>query len=325
MLMKRFGLGIGTFALVAACGGSTDDGLSGSGGAPAGGGTGGASASGGAAGSASGGAAGSASGGVAGVTSSGGTGAGGGGYSLDDVCAKVSPKTCDFSKDCCVASGFGFDQKGCETSALTGCELNVAEVKAGTMSFDPTKIDACLKAYETLFAQCVIDLGDFFAALDQLKSCSFAFEGQLPEGSSCNRDAQCAPSADPNVFTSCDENTKKCTSARRLQLNENCAVGDGVKDFCSPGLYCDAAFVGLPPYPGICKPATPEGAKCNAFKPFNLECGAGFYCNKATSSCTKAKVGGANCAEALECQSFVCALGKCTALEPLVSQASCTG
>jgi hypothetical protein len=75
----------------------------------------------------------------------------------------------------------------------------------------------------------------------------------------------------------------------------------------------------------VCKTATAEGQKCNGFKPYNLECGPGFYCNKGTSLCTKAKVGGASCTETVECQSYVCDFGKCGPLEPLVDQKTCTG
>jgi hypothetical protein len=75
----------------------------------------------------------------------------------------------------------------------------------------------------------------------------------------------------------------------------------------------------------VCKTATPIGQKCNGFKPYNLECGLGYYCNKGTSLCTQNKVGGASCKEDLECQSYSCTLGKCGALEPLVDQKTCTG
>lgn len=127
------------------------------------------------------------------------------------------------------------------------------------------------------------------------------------------------------MFVGCDDVSFKCTASKRLSLGANCAVGDGVDDFCAPGLFCDATWSPTPPYPGVCKTATAEGQKCNGFKPYNLECGAGFYCNKGTSLCTKAKVGGAGCVESLECQSFSCELGKCAPLEPLVDQQTCTG
>ena len=110
-----------------------------------------------------------------------------------------------------------------------------------------------------------------------------------------------------------------------LSPGANCAIGDGVSAFCDNGLYCDVSFVGPPPYAGQCKTATAEGQGCNAQKAINLECGLGFYCNKSTKQCTKAKVGGAACVEDSECLSFSCAAGHCVAVEPIVDQASCTG
>jgi hypothetical protein len=312
--------------VVAACGGSTDSGLKGTGGSSGSGGAGGAAAAGGAAGAPSGGAAGAPSGGASGAGGSGASSTGGSsGYTLDDICQKTQPKGCEWSKDCCTKSGFGYDADGCVKRALDGCSKNVEDVKAGKMTFDPSKVDVCLAVYQKLLGQCTLGVNEFLLALDELKACGLAFQGKVPTGASCDRDEECAPSADPNVFVGCDEDTGKCTASKRLSLNATCAVGDNVPDFCAPGLYCDATWSPLPPYPGICKQATAVGQKCNAFKPYNLECGAGFYCNKDTNLCTKAKVGGAACAETLECQSFACDFGKCAPLEPLVDQQACTG
>ncbi len=324
---------VGVLVSVVACGGSTDDGLSGSGGTGntgGGSGTGAASGAGGSAGAAggpSGGAAGAgATGGVAGVGGLGGSSSGGSaGYTLENVCQKTQPQGCEWAKDCCTTSGFGYDKSGCEKRALGDCEKSVAEVKAGKMSFDPTKVDACLAAYKKLLSQCTVGVNDLYLALDELKACNYAFQGKVPTGSSCDRDADCAPSADPNVFVGCDDAAKKCTSSKRLQLGANCAIGDGVADFCAAGLYCDATWAAPPPFPGVCKTATPVGKKCNGFKPYNLECGAGFYCNKSTSVCTPAKAGGASCSETLECQSYACESGKCDPVEPVVDQEACTG
>lgn len=321
MFTRYFGWAAVMLALSAGCGGSTDSGLPGTGGAASGSGGAAGTPSGGAAG-ASGGAAGAAGGGAAGA---GGSGASSSGYTLDDVCQKTQPQGCEMSKDCCTKSGFGYDANGCLKNALADCEKNVDEVKAGKMTFDPSKVDACLAVYKKLLAECTLGVNEFLLALDELKACSLTFQGKLPTGASCDRDVQCAPSPDPNTFVGCDDVTNKCTQSKRLPQGSNCSVGDGVGDFCAPGLYCDATWAALPPYPGVCKTATALGQKCNTFKPYNLECGAGFYCNKDTSVCTKAKIGGAGCLESLECQSFACELGKCAPLDPLVDQQTCTG
>jgi len=304
--------------LLGACGGSSDAGLSGTGGQA---GSAGSISAGGSAGTATGGSSGQGGSGAVGTAGSGG----GSGYPLDSVCQTISAKGCELEQPCCVSSGFGFDAAQCTARAVIDCQKNVAEVQANTMTYDPTQIDACLAALGQAFQKCTLDVGEWYATLDAIRPCSFVFAGQRPEGAECERDAQCAPSSDPNVFVSCSDTTKKCVSSRRLGLGDACAVGDAVLDFCGAGLFCDASLLGLPPYQGMCKTATPEGAKCNNLKPYDLECGAGFYCNKSTAVCTKAKVGGASCTETLECQTFQCTLGKCTAQAPLVTQQDCTG
>ena len=329
--MTRSGWAIGLLGLALAaqaCGGSADSGLKGGGGSSGtgagGSATGGGAGTGGAGGSVSGGAAGV--GGAAGGSSGGASGAGGSaGYTLDDVCAKLAPQGCGIMQSCCTKSGFGYDANGCQAHSVAGCEQNVAAVKAGTMAFDPTSIAACLSNLQKLFAECVPPANEFFDVLAAVQPCQLVFQGQLPEGASCDRDAQCALTNDPKVFVACDKTSKKCTHYSALGINDACALGTGVTSFCDKGLYCDASLLGIPPYKGICKTATVVGQKCNTFKPYDLECGLGFYCNQATGVCTSAKVGGVSCVETVECQSLSCNAGTCGPQEPLVDQASCTG
>jgi len=282
---------------LAACGGSDGGGLSGVGGAS--------------------GAAGTASGGSAGKKIVDDP------YPLAEVCQKTAPIGCEMSRSCCEKSGFGYQPSGCEAHAISECQKNVAEVEAGTMTYDPSAIDACLPALDSLLDRCVIGYAELFESLDALKTCSRIWQGQRPLGASCDRDVQCALSADPDVFVSCDRDIKICIQARRLAENAACQAWFDAPDFCGAGLYCDAALV--PPYSGVCRPAVLEGQSCNAVKAYNLECGAGFYCNKATSLCTRGKAGGTDCGESFECQSYQCVFGKCASLEPLVTQNACTG
>ena len=128
--MRLITLGFGVLFAVAACGGSTDEGLSGTGGKT---GTGGAAGSGASAGSGGvAGAAGASSGGAGGAAGGGGTNTGGSaGYTLENVCDKTQPQGCEWAKACCTQSGFGYDQAGCVKNALGDCQQNVADVKAG--------------------------------------------------------------------------------------------------------------------------------------------------------------------------------------------------
>ncbi len=325
-------LGLGASIVVllaAACGGSTDDGLNGGGGSAGSGAQAGSSSGGSSGNGGVGAAAGSAGvagigGGAAGGAGAGGTG-GGTSYTLDNVCSKVAPQICSAAESCCNTAGFGYDANGCQAASIFQCGKDVAEVKAGTMTFDPSKIDACLAEYQKLLAKCVLSIADFFSLLEGLAPCNSIFQGNLPEGAACQRDAQCALPGTPNTYVGCDEGTKTCVHWTRLAEGAQCQLGDGVTDYCETGLYCDVNLVGSPPFNGTCKQATALGAKCDGTNPYNLECGLGYYCNASTSLCTVAKVGGASCTTGIECQTFDCEAGKCTAQEPLVDQGLCTG
>jgi hypothetical protein len=321
-------LGLGAALVLVACGGSTDSALigpsSGGSGATTGGGS-GSGSSGGADGGASGASVGGAAGSVA-VGGNGGSAAGGsGGYTLEDVCQKTAPIGCALDQPCCTQSGFGFDQNGCVQAAVDSCMKDVAEVKAGTMKFDPSGVDACIANLKPYLQECVIKSNEMFPLFDALAPCQSIWIGTLPAGAACERDEQCAPTGDPYVFVSCDDTSKTCRHFARLGLNQPCELSDNAPGACDTGLYCDAALIGVPPYQGMCRAATAIGAPCNTFKPYNLECGFGFYCNQSTGVCTSAKIGGASCAETVECQTLTCTLGQCAAQKPLVQQATCTG
>jgi hypothetical protein len=312
MARLAFGL-VAALLSSAGCGGSTDEGLrSASGGSVADAGPGGSSGNG-TGGTAGGGAAGG--GGLAGTPS----------YALDDVCQKLAPKLCAASQSCCMAAGFGYDANGCQATSIAECGKNVAEVEAGSMSFDPSNIDVCFAEYELLLQKCVLGVGDFFELLATLKPCNSIFQGTRPEGASCQRDAQCAASSNPSVYVSCEQSSQQCTHWMLLDENAKCQLGDGVTAYCKPGLYCDAYLGGTPPYSGICKTATAPGKPCNFANPYELECCVGYYCNQSTGLCTTAKLGGAGCATDIECQTFECQSGKCSAQGPIVNQALCTG
>ncbi len=307
----QLGLAAAAVAALAGCGGSSDAGLHGAGGS--GGTAAGAGTDGGAGQGSEGG--GSGSGGAA-TTSS---------YTLADVCEKTAPIGCDLDKPCCEASGYGFDKEGCVKRAIAECKHYVAEVQAGTMQFDPTPIDACIAAFEPLMQKCVPSADDLFPVFDALEPCTQIWKGSLKEGAPCDWDAECAQSDDPNVYVSCDDDLKICRHFRKLGPNEACELSVTAPGACAPGLFCDAFLAGAPPYKGVCKPATAPGQQCNTFKPYDLECGLGFYCNDSTGVCTSAKPGGATCIETIECQTLTCDLGQCAPQEPLVNQAICTG
>jgi hypothetical protein len=286
---------------LSACGGSSDSGLSAVGGsAGSGGGSGGGNAG---------------TAGAAGTTS----------YTLANVCEKTAPIGCELDKPCCLASGFGYDHAGCVARAIAECEQYVAEVQAGTMQFDPGPIDACIAAFEPYLQKCFLNADDLFPIFDALEPCTKIWKGSRPEGAACDWDAQCAQSNDPNVYVACDDTSAVCRHFAKLGIDAACELSESAPGACGPGLYCDAFLGAGPPYQGVCKQATVPGQNCNTFKPYNLECGLGFYCDAASGVCTSAKAGGAACVETLECQTLTCTLGECSAQKPLVTQAICTG
>jgi hypothetical protein len=325
---------LGLAGAAAACGGSSDGGLAGSGGADSG--LGGGAGSGAVAGNAgvggAAGAAGSAGGGAGGGAASGGTaggagtaGGGGTGYTLDNFCQLAVPQICAAQKDCCTNSGFGHDQTKCAASAIADCQKDIDAVKKGELSFDPTNTDACLAAYSKYLKLCVISFKDFPSYLRDFDVCAPIFEGKVQPGGKCDRNAQCASSSKPDTFVDCDDTKNVCEVFSILKESAPCELGEDVPSVCDPGLYCDVSFLTGPPYKGICKQATPLGKPCNKFNPYTLECGLGYYCNGVTGVCTNGKVGGAACANDVECQSFSCDSLKCAPLEPIVDQNSCTG
>jgi hypothetical protein len=261
-------------------------------------------------------------------------GAGGGGgsdYSLDTVCAAIAPQVCAQREGCCTASGLGYAEAGCEAYERAGCEANVAEVEAGTMTFDPTHIDACLTALQPWVDQCALTAMDRVEMLDTYRLCSTVFVGEVPIGQPCERDGQCAPAADANEFVTCSAQGS-CELFTVLGQGDPCEMGQGAnrRAICGTGLFCDAALgVGQPPFAGTCQPATPLGAACDiAAQPFSLECGLGFYCDVVdTGTCIEAKDAGESCTTPLECKSLDCPQpgNQCSAVEVMLSAEQCHG
>ncbi len=293
---------VGVLASVVACGGSTDDGLSGSGGTGNIGGSSGTGAASGAGGSA-GAAGGPQRGRPAGSRSDrrrgrrrrlGGSSSGGSaGYTLENVCQKTQPQGCEWAKDCCTTSGFGYDKSGCEKRALGDCEKSVAEVKAGKMSFDPTKVDACLAAYKKLLSQCTVGVNDLYLALDELKACSYAFQGKVPTGSSCDRDADCAPSADPNVFVGCDDAAKGAARPQAASARADAAIGDQIAGFIAARLYCEMRRgPAPPPSPASARPATPSARSATASSPTTWSAAPASTATRAPASVPQPRPGG---------------------------------
>jgi hypothetical protein len=257
-----------------------------------------------------------------------GGGAGGGSsgptYTLDDVCAQIVPKICTMRQPCCTSSGIGYDDAACQANEMSKCQANVAEVNAGTMTFDPTNIDACLSGIQPWVDKCTLSFTDYESVFGALKLCRSVFAGSVAEGGACDRDDQCKMPSDPNASTSCSNGT--CTTTTLLAEGAACSYASGTTSICGGGTYCDADFTKQPPT-GTCKKPTALGASCDKTKMFDLECGVGNYCDSTSGTCTAGKGAGTSCTQqtALQCSTWQCDNGQCAKANPIVNDTDCKG
>ncbi|MDC3961131.1 hypothetical protein [Polyangium jinanense] len=241
-------------------------------------------------------------------------------YTLDNVCAQIAPQLCEVRKTCC-EKGDGYDEAACITYETEVCEKNVADVQAGLMTFDGNSIDACLVAMKPYADKCFLTIPDYYNAPEDLAPCSKVFAGKLTDGSTCERDAQCASSVEKREIVECDDDTKKCSATRFLPLDAACKVEANAKEVCDQGLYCDYDFLAME---GLCKPAKKLGEACTP-SPIQLSCGLNAYCDADTKVCTEAKVEGSACQSPLECQSLKCNAMACGPIDPLFDGEQCKG
>lgn len=245
-------------------------------------------------------------------------------YTLDNVCDQVLPKLCAQRKSCCQSQPGGFNEAQCLAFEKRDCEKNVAEVKAGTMTFDPTNIDACLAKLGPYVDRCRVPISEALLLFNELATLCKIFAGKVAEGGNCERSEQCATSGDQ--LANCTAG--KCKLTKLQGAGATCSFGGPTEEFCKSGLFCDANVAKSPPS-GTCKTATVPGQPCDAQNAFNFQCGLGYYCDKASAKCTAAKNEGATCENALECNSLDCdippggATGSCTAVAPIAKDEEC--
>lgn len=242
------------------------------------------------------------------------------GYTVDTVCAATTPKICAARKGCCDKAKLAHETAGCEAHEKSKCDLNVAEVKAGTMTFDGSKVDACLAKYQQLLDKCYVSFEEISAFIADLKICQI-FVGKVAAGGACSRTEQCAPAAGANEQVACTNG--KCVLTKLLPEGSACKYESGSTEFCQSGTYCDADFTKMP-IVGTCKKSLAIGESC-AGKQF--ACGLGSYCDMASQKCTEGKAVGAACGSDLECKTLACdgTAKTCSAGDPLVDAKECNG
>jgi hypothetical protein len=207
------------------------------------------------------------------------------------------------------------------------CQANVAEVEAGTMTFDPSAIDPCLAALQPFLDECFVGAADKLAMIETRQLCRTVFVGSTPLGDPCERHAQCAPASSGEDITYCDGDSGQCALTDVLAAGESCTLGGGPTVFCAAGLYCDADTTGQPPFAGHCAAATPLGEPCaSGTQPPSFECGTGYLCSPASGACEQAKDPGEPCVRPFECRSLECTPNQvCGRLDLLVDEQACLG
>ena len=243
-------------------------------------------------------------------------------YTLENVCAQIAPQLCATRENCCLQTG-AYDETACITFETGECEKNVADVKAGKMTFDPDSIDPCVVAVKPYADKCLLTIPDYYDAPTDLASCAKVFSGKLAADSVCERTAQCESSLSDKELVTCNTATSKCSTLRFLPKDAPCTISQDITEFCDNGLYCN---VNILTQKGTCKAATPVGSACTIGPTgISLECGLGYYCDTTTKLCTDAKPKDAPCSLLLECQSLKCTSSVCEAPAPLYNKEQCTG
>ena len=239
-------------------------------------------------------------------------------YTIDTVCSKIAAPTCAMRKSCCDQAG-AYDEAGCMAEVTAACKLNVADVKAGIMTFDGEFVDACITATQPYSDKCFLNVNDLFGIPEDLEPCTHVFAGQLAAGAACDRTEQCASSVADREFTRCDASSKKCTTFTFLPLDAACTISAKATKICDEGTYCKAAILD-----GKCTANTAFGAACNSNAIVSLECGWGNTCDKTTATCVEAGAEGATCTTPVDCKSVTCTGGMCVKPDPLFTKLQCT-
>ena len=227
---------------------------------------------------------------------------------LDGICAKIASATCTSGLEvCCTKHGLPYDHGNCTSNVTTVCDAAVAEVKAGTRTYDASKADECLSALRSLYSTCSVPLLTFIKAYPP---CNQLLNGSTPLGGSCTNDAECH--AAPGALANCGAGGR-CENLSVVGKGAPCAFGGSTPALCDTGLYCSTPGSGAP---GTCKTAKGIGSTCGGS--FDTACGFGNSCNGRI--CAPGLPQGSSCSSNLECASWSCPSGSCG--DPNVEMAS---
>lgn len=228
---------------------------------------------------ATGGTSGTGTGGTSGTGTGGTSGVGGGNNDIGptEICMRVAQIQCAAEADCCDSPGR--DVPTCESAMRDLCEESGGASVATDpiVGFDQDALTAALDELESRIAPCDPAVAAWAITSDGFQS---AFTGSRAAG------ANCSPEGGDNATIE--------AIAAALVSCQNVAT-----TACLPG--ADTAS-------WMCAPRGAAGGLC--FTDFN--CQEGLYCGP-TATCVARKTTGADCDEANECASFLCADGACAA------------
>jgi len=233
-----------------------------------------------------------------------------------------TPKTCDAmtaaicgtdTAPCCTKHGFTWSEAGCKAVIAAYCGGQVDAVKAGTMTYDESYLDACTKSWASEMKTCDMD---FITYLKSSFACAQLFNGTKAPGDSCDpRGYECKAPKGASAY--CDQTAKKCRVYTVVAKGEGCNYLGSTIRYCDTGLYCDVTSP-----TSTCQPALKTGEACDG--PDDPACGLYNYCKD--NKCAPGLASGVTCGTNPECASYVCKGGTCT--DPsitVVSSYICTG
>jgi hypothetical protein len=226
---------------------------------------------------------------------------------LDTVCATLADGLCRPSlKNCCDSKSVTWDEAGCRNKVTNDCNAAVDAVKNMGAAFDPTQVDACIRAWAALTTSCT---PSWYVFDTSYGPCQHIFPGTGAPGDNCSQDSDCQPS--DNGVAACKDDGMGGTHCVRLTIVDRGATCDagslgvigsrGTTDIhlCKQGDYCqDTTSSGS----GTCVAGQRTGASCTGATDPSCGLGKGCIANK----CGDPGASGAACSSGLQCQSDVC-------------------